>query len=245
MNINIIYDITREMPFGLSIIIYFFLAGISAGSFVLSTLNPVFGLERFKPLEKRGILLALIFGLISPLFIFIDLEQPLRAWWLFVTPNPAAAVSWGPFIVNLYLIICFVYGWNLIKGRAKKAKLFGGIGLFLAFALVTYESLVLAQAKARPLWNTAMTPPLFWIAAMISAVAIMILIIVRSQEDRVLISTLARFLSWLIIVNLCLIGCEMFLLLTSHADSYKVAMLLLTGKMSPLFPYHQYYRATP
>ncbi len=70
MNINIIYDITREMPFGLSIIIYFFLAGISAGSFVLSTLNPVFGLDRFKPLEKRGLLLALIFGLISPLCIF-------------------------------------------------------------------------------------------------------------------------------------------------------------------------------
>lgn len=61
MDISVFYNVFSQESFGTLIAIYFYLTGLSAGSFVLSTLAYVFGMERFKPIGKIGVILAALF----------------------------------------------------------------------------------------------------------------------------------------------------------------------------------------
>ncbi len=55
MDVNIIYNVEHEMPLGIPIATYFYLTGLSAGSFIISTLAYGFGMVKFKPLGSSGL----------------------------------------------------------------------------------------------------------------------------------------------------------------------------------------------
>ncbi len=55
-------------------------------------------------------------------------------------------------------------------------QLFGTIGIPLAVFVHGYTGFILALGKARALWNTALMPFLFLVSAMVSGIALMILI---------------------------------------------------------------------
>ncbi|MCL4465410.1 MAG: polysulfide reductase NrfD [Chloroflexi bacterium] len=59
-NIVVIYNVAHESPLGLPIAIYFYLTGLSAGSFTLSTLAYGFGLTQFKAIGKVGVVAAVL-----------------------------------------------------------------------------------------------------------------------------------------------------------------------------------------
>jgi Ni/Fe-hydrogenase subunit HybB-like protein len=71
-----------------------------------------------------------------------------------------------------------IYGYFMFKGDAKKTKFFGLIGIPLALLVHGYTGFILALGKARVLWNTAIMPPIFLISAMVSGIALMILVVV-------------------------------------------------------------------
>ena len=50
MELNVLYNVHHQETFWFLIACYFYLTGLSAGSFIISTLAYVFGMERFKPL---------------------------------------------------------------------------------------------------------------------------------------------------------------------------------------------------
>ncbi|MDO8670584.1 MAG: NrfD/PsrC family molybdoenzyme membrane anchor subunit, partial [Dehalococcoidia bacterium] len=58
MDIIVTYNVHHEMPFGILIAFYFYLTGLSAGSFVISVIATMFGRTDFKPLGKIGAVLA-------------------------------------------------------------------------------------------------------------------------------------------------------------------------------------------
>ena len=48
MDSQLLYNITQQEAFGIFIAVYFYLTGLSAGSFILSTLAYGFGMEQYK-----------------------------------------------------------------------------------------------------------------------------------------------------------------------------------------------------
>src|SRR5512139_1168770 len=58
MDTSVLYNVLPQEAFGTLIAVYFYLTGLSAGSFVLSTLAFVFGMEKYKPIGKIGVVLA-------------------------------------------------------------------------------------------------------------------------------------------------------------------------------------------
>ena len=144
------------------------LTGLSAGSFVLSTLAFVFGIEKYKPIGKIGVVLAALFLIMAPLALLIHVGQPFKAWHLFVHLNVTSPITWGSFLLTLYPINCLVYGWFMFKGNKAMTKLFGTIGIPLAVFVHGYTGFILALGKARALWNTALMPFLFLVSAMVS-----------------------------------------------------------------------------
>ena len=240
MNVNVLYNIEHEMPLGILIALYFYLTGLSAGSFIISTLAYGFGMIKFKPLGKIGVVLATGLLVVAPMILLFDLEQPLRFWHLILYLRITSPITWGTFLLSLYPVNCLVYGYFMFKGDMKRTKIFGLIGIPLALLVHGYTGFILALGKARVLWNTAIMPPIFLVSAMVSGLAMMILVVVikdyiiqrKKDPNRELIYALGKFLVASIVLDLLLIGIDLTVLLTSHTEAYEAAMLLLNGDFS-------------
>jgi Ni/Fe-hydrogenase subunit HybB-like protein len=223
METQVLYNINHQEAFGLFIAIYFYLTGLSAGSFILSTLSYGFGMEQYKPLGKVGIVLATGLLVIAPLFLLFHIGAPYRAWHLFVYLNWASPITWGSFLLVLYPINCIIYAYLMFKGNLKLTRLFGFIGIPLAISVHGYTGFILAFGKARALWNTALMPILFLTSAIVSGIALMILVCILA----------GRFFSKE--KTIFLVGCDLLVLSISHSDAQAVFHLLLGGNFSFLF----------
>lgn len=243
MDTQVLYNIIHQDAFGLNIAIYFYLTGLSAGSFILSTLAYGFGLKQYKPLGKIGVVVATIVLIIAPFFLLIHIGMPSRAWHLFVYLNMASPITWGSFLLILYPINCIIYGYFMFKENMKLTRIFGFIGIPLAISVHGYTGFILAFGKARALWNTALMPILFLVSAVVSGIALMILVVVikdrffskEKKVDRELILSLGKLMAWMIIFDLFLVGSDLIVLSISHSDAQAAAHLILAGKFSPLF----------
>jgi formate-dependent nitrite reductase membrane component NrfD len=240
---QVLYNIFHQEAFGLNIAIYFYLTGLSAGSFILSTLAYGFGMEHYKSIGKVGVVLATILLVIAPLFLLIHIGIPYRAWHLFFYLNFESPITWGSFLLVLYPINCIIYGYFMFKDKRKQTRIFGLIGIPLAISVHGYTGFILAFGKARALWNTALMPILFLVSAIVSGIALMILVCIVKDRffskqralNYPLLENLGKMLAWMIVFDLFLVGCDLLVLLISHADAQAVAHLLLAGKFFPLF----------
>jgi tetrathionate reductase subunit C len=243
MDSQILYNIVHQEAFGVFIALYFYLTGLSAGSFILSTLAYGFGMEKFKSLGRVGVILATGLLIIAPLFLLLHIGVPHRAWHLFVYLNFESPITWGSFLLILYPINCIIYGYFMFKEQKKLTRLFGLIGIPLAVSVHGYTGFILAFGKARALWNTALMPILFLVSAIVSGIALMILVCIvrdrffsrQKKIDYPLLENLGKMLAWVIVFDLFLVGCDILVLLISHSDAQAAAHLLLSGKFFPLF----------
>ncbi len=243
MDVELLYNIHLQETFGIYIAIYFYLTGLSAGSFIMSTLSYGFGLTQFKPLGKIGVILAVLLLILAPMALLIHVGNPLKSWHLFTYINLTSPISWGSFLLTLYPINSIIYGYFMFKGEAKLTKIFGFIGIPLAVMVHGYTGFILAIAKARALWNTALMPILFLVSAMVSGIAMMILVAIIkdrffSKEKKYnyrLLNTLATMLAGIIVFDLFLVLSDIIVLLTAHSEAKEAADLLLYQSFSPYF----------
>src|SRR3990170_320850 len=178
MDIIVTYNVHHEIAFGILVAQYFYFTGLSAGSFVISVIATMFGRTEYKPLGKIGAIAAPMLLIVAPINLIVELEQPLRFWHLFAYLNLGSAMTWGTFLLTIYPIECLIYAYFVFKGNTKWAKNMGMIGIPLAIAVHGYTGFILALGKARVLWNTPMMPPIFLVSAMVSGLALMILVVI-------------------------------------------------------------------
>ena len=248
MDFKIFYNIHYEMPLGLPIAFYFYLTGLSAGSFVISVISTIGGRVEYKPIGRIGAILAPILLILAPLTLIIDLEQPPRFWHLFLYLNLKSPITYGSFLLTAYPINGLIYAYYLFKGNARLAKIMGLIGIPLAICTHGYTGFILALGKGRILWSTALMPTLFIVSAMVSGMALVILAAAiryayryehtppeEREKDRALILNLGKVMGAVIIADLFLVGNDILVLLTSTQEALHVAHLILFGKFQPLF----------
>jgi formate-dependent nitrite reductase membrane component NrfD len=200
-------------------------------------------MERYKSLGRVGVVLATVLLIIAPLFLLLHIGVPHRAWHLFVYLNFESPITWGSFLLILYPINCIIYGYFMFKEKIKQTRIFGLIGIPLAISVHGYTGFILAFGKARALWNTALMPILFLVSAIVSGIALMILVCIVKDRfftkqkilDTPLLENLGKMLAWVIVFDLFLVACDILVLLISHAEAQEVAHLLLSGKFLVLF----------
>lgn len=243
MESQVLYNTFQQDAFGIFIAIYFYLTGLSAGSFILSTLSNSFGLEKFKPIGRIGVILATVLIVIAPLFLLFHIGMPQRAWHLFTYLNLSSPITWGSFLLILYPINCLIFAYFMYNEKIKFAKIFGFTGIPLAILVSGYSGFILAFGKARALWNTALMPILFLASSIISGIALMILVYSIKERyfsksksiNRDLVISLGKLLAWAIVFDLFILGCDLIVLSISHSDAQAAVHLILFGKFSILF----------
>jgi tetrathionate reductase subunit C len=243
MDATTLYTVPHPEAFGFAIACYFYLTGLSAGSFIISTLAYGFGFEKYKPLGKVGVVLATTLLIAAPMFLLLHSGRPLRAWHLFVYLNGTSPISWGSFLLTIYPINCIIYGFFMFRGNAKLTKTFGLIGIPLALSVHGYTGFILSFAKAHAMWRTALMPILFLTSAMVSGVAMMILVTIIkdklfSKDGKVneeIVFGLGKMLMWVLIFDLFLSFSDVAVHYFSEAESHEGAYLMLFGAFAPLY----------
>lgn len=164
----IILDVQRQIAFSPVIVFYLFVASMSAGLFILSTLGPVFHIKKMQPLAKPASVMALAGMIPALLLLIVDLGQPLRFYTLLFKFTPSSIMSWGTFILTFFSITCVLYIYFLWAENEKVSKRLGIIGFVLSIALGIYTGL------AHALWDSALLTITFFIAGLVAAISLIV-----------------------------------------------------------------------
>jgi polysulfide reductase chain C len=221
------------MSYDWMVVLYFFLGGISAGSYIFSVVANYWKQE-FKPLAKTGAIIAPVFLALGMLILLLDLGQPLRAWRLFTTFVPTSALSWGVWFLNIFFVLSIIYANGVIKDKSEEVKKVACIGLPFSVLVGTYTGLLLVQSPGRVSWHSPLIPLLFLIGGLISGIALVLIVSIRS-DNRFILEKLGRIIAGLLVLEFGLIILEMLTMLNGDAESMRIANSFLFGNYSFLF----------
>ncbi|MBI5725085.1 MAG: polysulfide reductase NrfD [Planctomycetes bacterium] len=99
---------TQNVPWGLWVALYIFFLGLSAGSFLLSTLVYVFGIKKLEPAGPLALLQALGCLVLGGMLILLDLGHPARMYKIITSMNPTSVMAWMGFFYNIYIVVVLV-----------------------------------------------------------------------------------------------------------------------------------------
>lgn len=240
MDFTFIYQVGHHAAFGPMIVLYFFLAGLSAGLFLISSLSTVFGFAKVKALAKPSAAMALATLIPGLLALVIDLGQPFRALTLFFRVNPTSVMSWGSFILLIYGIVAVAYTYFLWQENPQKAKSWGIVGVIFATALGLYTGFLLAVAPGHPLWNSALLPILFLVSGAVAAFSLISLAQgffpqALLSEDFTTAAALHSMKVWIVTLELFLLACHLLAVLSVNAAGHAVVQNLFIGTKSISF----------
>lgn len=125
------------MPWGLWVSAYIYFSGLSAGSFLLSTLYYVFGLKRLEGIARLSLLIAVITMLMGLLSIIFDLGHMGRFYEVFTRPSFSSMMAWMVWLYTAYLLIILCMLWlelrcDLDRVAQKKEGLISSLYRVLA-----------------------------------------------------------------------------------------------------------------
>lgn len=156
---------------------YFFIGGVAAGAYFISTLAELFGGDRHREISSTGFYIAFPLILLTPPLLIADLGRPERFWHLFFRAkggfpflnfqSPLSVGSWALLLFGAMAFLSFLD--NLVsEGKLQSAhfakaysriprKWYAVVGSIAGFFVAGYTG-VLLNVTARPIW--AATDPL-------------------------------------------------------------------------------------
>jgi predicted membrane protein len=259
----------ESVYWGLLVVLYPYLTGIVAGSFVVSTLVHVFGKKKYEPVIGIAMVISLTFLLVSPLPLVFELGHPERAIGIFLSPNLGSPMAifgylWLTLVIlyliesiylfrpgfveksknskmkGLYRMLAFgnkeVTEEMLVK-RDRALKILGIITIPLVFLFHGYVGFIFGSIKAHELWSTPMMSLIFITSALVSGVAMVLLLYALGSKDEESVKKeafngLAKLLAILIIVDLAFILTELSYHAYLQSESWSLIASIYGG---PLF----------
>ena len=184
----------HSVSWGMLIVLYLFLAGVSAGAFSTSAGVLLATGERYRRTVAWGAYLAPFPVAIGTGLLILDLGRPLAFYWLFATLRLTSPMSFGVWFLTLFILLSLVYffawlperwravvarflprGWRRAAGGADEGlgrlrRILAGVGLPIALGVAVYTAILLG-ASTRPLWGSPLLPQLFLFSAMSTGLA--------------------------------------------------------------------------
>jgi Ni/Fe-hydrogenase subunit HybB-like protein len=132
-----------HVNWSLMIVMYPYITGFVAGSFIVCALYHLFGKEELKPVARLGMVTSFCFMLVATLPLNLHLGHPERAWQMMVTPNPSSAMAGFGLLYTFYLVILCLEVWFVFRKEiieaARRSR--GAKRVFYAvLALGTYDT---------------------------------------------------------------------------------------------------------
>jgi len=189
------------------ILLYFFLAGISGGAFVIGTMLRLWGGPADAAASRLAFIVSFPLLLLCPILLTIDLGQPSRFWHMLVdvgsgTPvfkaySPMSLGVWGLTLFGLFSFVMFLAAvgeggylrWRVLSGAGRLmgsalGKVFMVIGAIFGFFVAAYTGVLLAVSN-QPVWSDTWTLGGLFLASGLSGAVATILLFSRGRRDAV------------------------------------------------------------
>ena len=239
-----VFGTTPAVEWGLLIASYVFLVVTTSGLCLVSSLGMVFGVDRFKPVEMRHVVLALLFLLAGFGVIALDLHYPIRLiFGVILSPAPSSPMWWMGTVYAIYLgVLVFELVTNL-AGFARLAHAACIVSSCVAIAAPTTLGLVFGSLVSRPFWQGSVAPVYLIVTAMLSGASVLGIVFVFVQRMRLpghgpealgVIVGVRRLLLVLLTLVTAYTGLRTLAALTIGGAAERDAVLaLVTGPLGP------------
>lgn len=251
----ILTHLTQNVPWGLWVALYIYFIGLSAGSFLLSTLIYVFGVKRFEAAGRMALLQAFGCMVVALWLILVDLGHPERFYKVLTSWNYTSILAWEALLYVAYIVIIVAEMYLAMRGDILKRRtgvelsperaaasrkwltILGLIGIPVAIGVHGGTGAIFAVAKARPNWFSGLFPIIFLVSALASGGGLLTFLSAASlrlsgnEKEKVnLLQGLASLTVGFVCLDLVLLGSEILVTfygnIPHEAEGWK---LTLTG----------------
>lgn len=219
-----------KIEWGILIVNYLFLGGLSAGIFFVSALATYLRQQdetAYERIARYGAMMAPWPVALGSVLLIFDLGNWYRFYKLFLHFRWHSPMSIGSWLLVFFTMVTLAYFWSwlpekqrlVVAGRLRIPARFGGdfsawrgvlaaAGFPLSIGVAIYTGVLLGAVQARPFWNTNLVAQMFLFSAFSTGCAA--LIVALSASPKLLGATQLRFLYTL---DICLITLEFFIVL--------------------------------
>ena len=241
-----ITGMSRDVSWGFYIAQLTYLVGVAAGGVMVVLPYYLHDYKAFGKITILGEFLAIAAIVMCGLFVFVDLGQPMRAFNILLYPSPRSVLFWDMIVLNGYLVLNLVIGWNVMEAERNGAKyqLWLKPLIYLsipwAISIHTVTAFLYCGLPGRGFWLTAILAPRFLASAFAAGPSLLILLclLIRRVSNfdpgREQIQSLAKIVAYAICLNIFFFLCELFVVFYSqipeHMDHIKYLFMGLQGK---------------
>jgi formate-dependent nitrite reductase membrane component NrfD len=189
------------------ILFYFFLAGLSGGSYVIATLLRLRGDPTDEPAARLGYYAAFPPMVISPILLILDLGSPLRFWHMLWNTTPGDAgfnfKYWSPMSVGVWAVSIFgaittvSFIEVLVRDRKVRmriadravrlldglpGKVFNVIGALFGLFVAGYTGVLLSVSN-QPVWSDTWALGALFLASGLTGSAALLILLTRFRQE--------------------------------------------------------------
>jgi len=238
-----ITGMSRDVSWGFYIAQFTYLVGIAASAVMVVLPYYLHDYKAFGRITVLGEFLAVAAVTMCGLFILVDLGKPVRIFNIMLYPTLNSVMFWDMVVLNAYLLLNIVIGWTVLEAerngapppRWAKPLIYLSIPWAPSIHIVT--AFLYSGIPGRGFWLTAIMAPRFLSSAFASGPALLILLALiirkytRFDPGREQIQTLAKIVTYCIIINVLFFLFEVFTTFYSQVpDHLNHFEYLLFGK---------------
>ncbi|MDQ6917732.1 MAG: polysulfide reductase NrfD [Candidatus Dormibacteraeota bacterium] len=182
------------------ILAYFFLAGLSGGTYALGTMLRLFGRSADLPAARFAFLVSLPLLVLCPVFLTLDLGRPTSFWRMLIDNangtlnfkylSPMSVGAWGLLVFGIFSFISFVDALLAIRRRDSSGGLLAGllgsvvmiVGTVFGLYICAYTGVLLSVSN-QPVWSDGWPLGGLFLASALSGSAALLLLAVRYRTD--------------------------------------------------------------
>ncbi len=162
---------------GLWVAMYLFFAGMAAGSYMIATLDYLFGVALFKGTGKYALWATMVTMPGALIFIGFDLGHMERVWKVYLQPNFTSLLAQLVWSYSLFLVVTVISLVLVFRGHLRLLRWVMMLGLALAIFVSGGVGALLGVNASRATLHNAMLPAQFPVLNLTSGVALMLVII--------------------------------------------------------------------
>ncbi len=217
-----ITGMSRDVSWGFYIGQFTYLVGVAASGVMVVLPYYLHDYKAFGRVTILGEFLAVGAITMCLLFIMVDLGNLPRVLNVILYPNPTSILFWDMIVLNVYLFLNIIIGWNVLSSERKGIHYPAWVTPLIylsipwAFSIHTVTAFLYAGLPGRHYWLTAIMAARFLSSAFCSGPAILILLCLivrkftRFDPGKEQIRTLSSIVAYAMILNVFFFLLEMF-----------------------------------
>ena len=217
-----ITGLSRDVSWGLYIGQLTYFVGIAAGGVMVVLPYYLHDYKAFGRITILGEFLAIAAILMCLLFVFVDLGNPVRIMNVILYPTPNSILFWDMIVLNVYLLLNIVVGWNVLAAERKGVKykkwikVLAYISIPWAFTIHTVTAFLYAGIPGRHFWLTAIMAARFLSSAFCAGPALLVLLclivkkVSKFDPGKEQLQTLGGIIAYAMILNVFFFLLEVF-----------------------------------